>query len=62
MSSSLFDSGVGDYSYYYVPTKYVDGDKRFEDVDKGDILYFVSCGGELEEIQKLIDYEIFIPF
>ena len=51
MSSSLFDSGVGDYSYYYAPTKYVDGDKRFEDVDKGDILYFVSRQGDhIEEI------------
>ena len=51
MSSSLFDTCVGDYSScYYATTKYFDGDKKFEDVDKGDILYFVSCGGELEEI------------
>lgn len=50
MSSSLFDSCVGDYSYSYAITKYSDGDKKFEDVDKGDILYYVSCRGELEEI------------
>ena len=50
MSSSIFDSFVVDSSYYYAPTKYFDGDKKFEDVDKGDILYFVSYQGELEEI------------
>ena len=51
MSSSLFDSCVIDHSsYYYASTKYVDGDKKFKDVDKGDILYFVSYQGELEEI------------
>lgn len=51
MSSSLFDSCAVDYSScYYATTKYVDGDKKFEDVDKGDILYFVSYQGELEEI------------
>lgn len=51
MSSSIFDSCVGDhYSYYYATTKYSDGDKKFEAVDKGDILYFVSYQGELEEI------------
>lgn len=50
MSSSIFDSFVIDSSYYYAPTKYFDGDKKFEDVDKGDILYFVSYRGELEEI------------
>ena len=50
MSSSLFDSWAGDYSYYYATTKYFDGDKKFEDVDKGDILYFISYQGELEEI------------
>ena len=51
MSSSLFDSCVGDYSsYYYATTKYFVGDKKFEDVDKGDILYYVSYQGELEEI------------
>ena len=50
MSSSLFDSFVVDSSYYFTPTKYFDGDKKFEDVDKGDILYFVSYRGELEEI------------
>ena len=38
MSSSLFDSYAG-YSCYYAITKYFDGDKKFEDVDKGDILY-----------------------
>ena len=51
MSSSLFDSCAVDYSsYYYATTKYSDGDKKFEDVDKGDILYFVSYQGKLEEI------------
>lgn len=51
MSSSLFDSCVVDYSsFYYATTKYVDGDKEFKDVDKDDILYYVSYQGELEEI------------
>lgn len=50
MSSSLFDSCVGNYSYYYATTKYSDGDKKFKAVDKGDILYYVSYQGELEEI------------
>lgn len=51
MSSSLFDSCAGDSSYYYAITKYFDGDKKFEDVHEGDILYFVSYRGELEEIK-----------
>ena len=43
MSSSLFDlCSFGADSYYYATTKYVAGDKKFEDVDKGDILYYVS--------------------
>ena len=50
MSSSLFDLCIGDYSYHYATTKYSDGDKKFEDVDNGDILYYVSYQGELEEI------------
>ena len=37
-------------SYYYATTKYSDGDKKFEDVDKSDILYYVSYQGDLEEI------------
>jgi hypothetical protein len=52
MSSSLFDlCSFEANSYYYAPTKYVDGDKKFKDVDKGDILYFVSHQGDhIEEI------------
>lgn len=48
MSSSLFDFYAGDY--YYAITKYFNGDKKFEDIDKGDILYYISYQGELEEI------------
>lgn len=49
MSSSLFDS-FGRNNDYYRPTKYSDGDKRFEEIDTNDILYYVSQYGEIEEI------------
>ena len=49
MSSSLFDS-FGRNDAYYAPTKYSDGDKRFEEIDADDILYYVSQYGEIEEI------------
>lgn len=49
MSSSLFDS-FGKNDAYYAPTKYSDGDKRFEEIDTNDILYYVSQYGEIEEI------------
>jgi hypothetical protein len=48
MSSSIFDSYR---SYEYYPkTLYSKGDKKFEEVDKGDILYYVSSNGDVEEI------------
>lgn len=48
MSSSLFNS----YGMYdtYAPTQYSDGDKRFEEIDVDDILYYVSKYGEIDEI------------
>lgn len=49
MSSSLFDSFDRNDGYYR-PTKYSDGDKRFEEIDTNDILYYVSQYGEIEEI------------
>lgn len=48
MSSSLFDY-YGSYEYY-PHTTYSKGDKKFEEVDKGDILYYVSRNGEVEEL------------
>ena len=49
MSSSLFDLFCKNDAYY-VSTKYSDGDKRFEEIDTDDILYYVSKYGEIEEI------------
>ena len=49
MSSSLFDS-FGKNDAYYAPTKYSDGDKRFEEIDTNDILYYVSQYGEIDKI------------
>lgn len=48
MSSSLFDS-YGSYEYFPYTT-YSKGDKKFEEVDEGDILYYVSRNGDIEEI------------
>ena len=48
MSSSLIDS-YGSYEYF-PHTTYSKGDKKFEEVDKGDILYYISRNGDLEEI------------
>lgn len=48
MSSSLFDSFVGYEGFPY--TSYSEGDKKFEEIDKGDILYYVSRNGDIEEI------------
>lgn len=49
MSSSLFDSfDMNDA--YHAPTKYLDGDKRFEEIDADDILYYVSKYGEIDKI------------
>lgn len=51
MSSSIFDSCCSSYNdYYYPSTKYSEGDKKFEEVDKDDILYHISQCGEIEEI------------
>ena len=49
MSSSLFDLFCKNDAYY-VSTKYSDGDKRFEEIDTNDILYYVPQYGEIEEI------------
>lgn len=48
MSSSLFDY-YGSYEYFPYTT-YSEGDKKFEEIDKGDILYYVSRNGEVEEL------------
>lgn len=48
MSSSLIDY-YGNYEYF-PHTEYSKGDKKFEEVDKGDILYYISRNGDLEEI------------
>lgn len=48
MSSSIFDS-YHDYEYYPI-TLYSKGDKKFEEVNEGDVLYYVSRNGEVEEL------------
>lgn len=51
MSNSIFDSLCSSYNDYYCPsTIYSEGDKKFEEVDKDDILYYISRCGEIEEI------------
>lgn len=49
MSSSLFDTCYGDYPSCR-ETFYEEGDKKFKEVVKGDILYFVSPNGTVEEV------------
>lgn len=46
--STLFDSG-GDY-VYYPPTSYMNGDKTFGELDKGDFLY-LRVGKTFKEIE-----------
>lgn len=48
MSSSLFYSNSDDY--HYPSTIYSEGDKKFEEIDKDNILYYISRYGEIEEI------------
>lgn len=50
MSSSIFDPLYSSYNNYYPSTIYSEGDKKFEEIGKDNILYYISRCGEIEEI------------
>jgi hypothetical protein len=58
MSSSLFyDCYAPCEDYNYPETKYVDGDKKFEEIKKDDILYFLK-GNNMLQIKVKIQWHI----